>query len=61
VNVRDDGRGAVNVTEGIGLKGMRERTEALGGELWAGNAVDGFVVSARLPKGPERMEDSETD
>jgi signal transduction histidine kinase len=61
VNVRDDGRGAVNVTEGIGLKGMRERAEALGGELWAGNAADGFVVSARLPKGPERMEDGEAD
>lgn len=51
VRVRDDGCGAANVIEGIGLKGMRERTVALGGELFAGNAADGFVVSARLPKG----------
>lgn len=61
VNVRDDGRGAANVIEGIGLKGMRERAEALGGELRAGNASDGFLVSARLPKDQGRREERESD
>jgi signal transduction histidine kinase len=50
VLVRDDGVGAPDMIEGIGLKGMRERASALGGEIEAGNSVDGFVVSARFPK-----------
>jgi signal transduction histidine kinase len=50
VLVRDDGVGAPAMIEGIGLKGMRERAEALGGEFRAGNSVDGFMVSARFPK-----------
>ncbi|MGO8694838.1 MAG: sensor histidine kinase [Rectinemataceae bacterium] len=48
--VRDDGKGAPVLAEGIGLKGMRERVSALGGEFRAANAADGFVVSARIPK-----------
>lgn len=48
--VRDDGAGAPVLAEGIGLKGMRERVAALGGEFQASNAADGFVVSARVPK-----------
>ncbi len=47
--VRDDGRGALELVEGIGIRGMRERLEALGGELAVGNAVDGFAVDASLP------------
>jgi signal transduction histidine kinase len=50
VLVRDDGVGAPDMVEGIGLKGMRERAAALGGEFEAGNSVDGFMVSARFPK-----------
>jgi signal transduction histidine kinase len=50
VLVRDDGVGAPAMIEGIGLKGMRERAIALGGEFEAGNSVDGFMVSARFPK-----------
>jgi signal transduction histidine kinase len=49
VAIHDDGIGAPNIEEGIGLKGMRERVSALGGELSAGNALDGFVVRVRLP------------
>ncbi|HTX73754.1 MAG TPA: histidine kinase [Rectinemataceae bacterium] len=48
--VRDDGSGAPLLKEGIGLKGMRERVAALGGDFRADNAADGFVVSARMPK-----------
>ena len=53
VQVRDDGRGASELIEGIGIKGMRERLEALGGELEVGNAVDGFAVSASIPLAPK--------
>jgi signal transduction histidine kinase len=50
VLVRDDGVGAPAMIEGIGLKGMRERAAAQGGEFEAGNSADGFMVSARFPK-----------
>jgi signal transduction histidine kinase len=32
-----------------GLVGMRERAEAIGGELWAGATSDGWQVRCRLP------------
>jgi signal transduction histidine kinase len=50
VLVRDDGVGAPDMIEGIGLKGMRERAASFGGEFEAGNTMDGFMVSARFPK-----------
>jgi len=50
--VRDDGSGAPVLAEGIGLKGMRERVSALGGDFSAANAADGFAVRARIPKRP---------
>lgn len=37
------------VVEGGGLRGMRERVEALGGTLGAGALQQAFVVEARLP------------
>ena len=55
VTVEDDGRGtaapaARPVSEGMGLRGMRERVEAVGGELSAGPASNGgFLVRAELP------------
>jgi signal transduction histidine kinase len=36
---------------GRGLVGMRERVEAVGGELAAGVSGDLFVVEAELPRG----------
>ena len=51
--IRDNGRGAAKVEEGIGLKGMRERVEALGGRLSAQPRRDGFILRCRLPKGVE--------
>ncbi len=48
VSVVDNGIGDAEVEEGIGLQGMRERIEELGGELHY-NGIGGFSVIARLP------------
>jgi signal transduction histidine kinase len=53
VTVEDDGRGAGQPTrpdEGMGLRGMRERVQALGGDFSAGpRSTGGFAVHAVLP------------
>jgi signal transduction histidine kinase len=51
VEVRDDGRARPGaVTAGYGLRGMAERVESIGGELWHGRPADGgWVVRASLP------------
>jgi signal transduction histidine kinase len=53
VSVEDDGRGPGDspaVAEGMGLRGMRERVQALGGQFSAGpGGARGFVVRAELP------------
>ncbi len=48
--IRDNGRGAAKVEEGIGLKGMREMGESLGGTLTARSSKDGFTLRCRLPR-----------
>jgi signal transduction histidine kinase len=56
VRVDDDGRGpsATRSPGGNGIRGMRERVTALGGELHTGpRPGGGFRVQARLPLGPE--------
>jgi signal transduction histidine kinase len=48
--VRDDGTASVDPGSGNGLRGMRERTEALGGTLTAGTHPEGgFEVRVLLP------------
>ncbi|ROO85578.1 signal transduction histidine kinase [Actinocorallia herbida] len=50
VEVRDDGRGGPAGPSGSGIRGMRERAHALGGDLHAGpDERGGFAVRARLP------------
>jgi signal transduction histidine kinase len=55
VQVDDDSRGPVAAgRSGNGIRGMRERVAALGGELAAGpRPGGGFRVLARLPIGSE--------
>jgi glucose-6-phosphate-specific signal transduction histidine kinase len=59
IEVTDDGKSQVGspgpeAGAGKGLLGMRERAEALGGELAAGPvAAGGFKVRAELPCPPE--------
>jgi signal transduction histidine kinase len=52
VTISDDGRGSVagSAGRGHGLAGMRERVEAIGGSVQAGDVQgNGFRVRARLP------------
>ncbi|MBI9103596.1 MAG: sensor histidine kinase [Spirochaetales bacterium] len=49
--IRDNGLGAVNFEDGIGMKGMKERIEALGGDFSATAVKNGFLLKCRLPKG----------
>ncbi len=56
VSVVDDGLGAdaASVVEGNGLRGMRERAEALGGAVEAGSRSGrGFRVAVRFPLGKD--------
>jgi signal transduction histidine kinase len=56
VAVSDRGRGGDPDGDGTGIRGMRERTEALGGTFEAGPTPDGFRVVARLPLSPQAAE-----
>jgi signal transduction histidine kinase len=50
VSARDDGTGAEAVVDGNGLRGMRERIEAIGGQLEITTAPGrGFQVRALIP------------
>jgi len=50
LTARDDGHGALVVSPGNGLVGMKERVTGLGGGLtWEGGAGTGFHLEARLP------------
>jgi signal transduction histidine kinase len=50
IDVTDDGRGGTPMTVGHGLRGMKERAAALGGEVAAGPSGNGgWHVHARLP------------
>lgn len=49
--VADDGIGGAGLSEGNGLRGMRERLADLGGELHAGSRTGGgFALAMRLPR-----------
>jgi signal transduction histidine kinase len=50
LSVLDDGAGTT-AAEGNGIRGMRERAAAVGGDLHAGPRADGpgWEITARLP------------
>ncbi|WP_051764561.1 sensor histidine kinase [Saccharothrix syringae] len=56
LTVTDDGAGGDRPAQGsgAGIRGMRERVEALGGTLEAGPTATGFAVRAVLPVGGPR-------
>jgi signal transduction histidine kinase len=47
--LRDNGVGASELKEGIGMSGIRERLAPLGGVLLARNTVDGFELLVTIP------------
>ena len=49
VSVSDNGIGCDEIIEGVGLKGMRERIEAVGGSIKTANIPGGFILYARIP------------
>lgn len=49
LTIRDDGQAPATPVMGNGLRGMRERAEALGGSVQVGVDEDGFAVRAELP------------
>jgi signal transduction histidine kinase len=50
VEIRDNGRGGANLTQGSGLQGLADRIEALGGQLQVqSHAAGGTVIKAELP------------
>jgi signal transduction histidine kinase len=50
LKISDNGLGADVLKEGIGLAGMRERVERLGGALRAGSFLGGFDVTVTVPQ-----------
>jgi len=53
LTARDDGRGAEELKDGNGLRGMRERVESAGGTLFVETAAGkGFSIKAELPVRP---------
>jgi signal transduction histidine kinase len=52
------GAAAVDCPVGVGLIGMRERVEAVGGTLDAGPAAGGWLVRARVPR-PAAVDDDD--
>jgi len=52
LEVVDDGRGGSAMIPGSGLRGIRERAEAMGGDAEAGATREGFHTRVRLPANP---------
>lgn len=55
VSVQDNGSGNANISEGIGIQGMRERLGEIGGDVTY-HSLDGFTVIADIPAKPEEVD-----
>jgi len=53
LDARDNGKGTHLVVEGIGFRGIQERSEALGGSFSFTPLIGGFQVEASVPVGKE--------
>lgn len=53
VTVSDNGSGAGDIRDGIGLAGIRERLEHLRGQLTVGNVAGGFQLYVQIPVAEE--------
>ncbi|WP_171832043.1 sensor histidine kinase [Oceanispirochaeta sp. M1] len=49
INVEDDGKGSLDIEQGIGLKGMTERLSEVSGSLSYENTSMGFSIRATIP------------
>ncbi|MDY7027225.1 MAG: sensor histidine kinase, partial [Spirochaetota bacterium] len=49
LTILDNGRSTFKIVEGIGISGMRERVEQIGGTISFHNYPDGFKVRTVLP------------
>jgi signal transduction histidine kinase len=58
VNIRDNGGGAIDIHEGIGISGMRERVQAIGGSLRLRLSPLGVTVTVEVPPRPAAGEDA---
>lgn len=54
-SITDNGRGATEMIEGIGLKGMKERIGGIGGSVTVSSTLNGFTVRAEIPIGKEQL------
>ena len=50
VSLFDNGKGSQDITKGIGLRGMEERINRLGGTLTLRNDPMGFEIIACIPE-----------
>jgi signal transduction histidine kinase len=50
VSISDNGKGSMDVKEGIWLGGMRERLAAFGGRIETRGRADGFDLNAFIPR-----------
>ena len=63
MNLRNDSRGDFNITEyseGIGLRGIRERLDTLGGSIQTRPLFDGFEMTITVPF-RENSDDTNSD
>jgi len=49
LTIHDNGIGANEIIDGIGVAGMRERISDIGGSLEIRNVDDGFKINADIP------------
>jgi signal transduction histidine kinase len=57
--IEDNGRGAVQIKEGIGLTGMRERLALIGGSMSIVNSIGEFKLIIELPLSQTTEEENE--